>query len=350
MVDVIGIKPVCRQTSSVGKDYSQIYFFDLILTRLILLPKFDRKSISYPFLISAIRNGEIGTLNSMLIPIFENMHPEKLSGSREVFSIKMEKELILSYFLQREVRADLYSPELSLISSPPALLLINDGQNLEEMKFLSFLDEVVAGEKIAPVIAVGIHAGVERKMEYGIASQPDYMGRGAKAGNYTAFILKELLPFIYRKYPGLAFSEKAFAGFSLGGLMAIDIVWNHPDEFSKAGVFSGSFWWRSVDQDADNYDDDKHRILQQEIRNSEYKPGLKFFFQCGNQDETRDRNNNGIIDSVDDTLDIINELVKKGYDAQKDIYFMEMKEGKHDIATWAKAMPEFLIWAWGKSK
>ena len=36
-----------------------------------------------------------------------------------------------------------------------------------------------------------------------------------------------------------------------------------------------------------------------------YFPGLKFFFQCGNMDETMDRNKNGIIDSIDDTLDLI---------------------------------------------
>ena len=37
-------------------------------------------------------------------------------------------------------------------------------------------------------------------------------------------------------------------------------------------------------------------------------PWLKFFFECGALDETKDRNNNGIIDSIDDTLDLIDEL------------------------------------------
>ena len=63
-------------------------------------------------------------------------------------------------------------------------------------------------------------------------------------------------------------------------------------------------------------------------------------------DETKDRNQNGIIDSIEDTLDLIKELVAKGYDPAKDIYYTEMKEGRHDIATWAKAMPEFLKWGW----
>ena len=64
-------------------------------------------------------------------------------------------------------------------------------------------------------------------------------------------------------------------------------------------------------------------------------------------DETFDRNNNGIIDSIDDTLDMIKELVTKGYSRDNDIHYLEMPDGKHDIATWSRAMPEFLIWGWG---
>lgn len=61
-----------------------------------------------------------------------------------------------------------------------------------------------------------------------------------------------------------------------------------------------------------------------------------------------DRNNNGIIDSIDDTLTLIDELVKKGYRRKNDIKYLELQNGKHDIATWAQAMPEFLKWGWGK--
>jgi hypothetical protein len=95
------------------------------------------------------------------------------------------------------------------------------------------------------------------------------------------------------------------------------------------------------------YDDNKHRIIHQLVRNRPYHPGLKFFFQCGNMDETMDRNNNGIIDSIDDTLDLINELVNKGYNRGKDIHYMQLLDGRHDIATWARAMPVFLNWGWG---
>ena len=46
---------------------------------------------------------------------------------------------------------------------------------------------------------------------------------------------------------------------------------------------------------------------------------------------------------------MIKELVAKGYNREKDIHYLEMPDGKHDIATWGRAMPEFLKWGWGKS-
>lgn len=88
--------------------------------------------------------------------------------------------------------------------------------------------------------------------------------------------------------------------------------------------------------------------MHQHIRRSKMRPGLKFWFQTGTEDEASDRNNNGIIDSIDDTLDLIAELTLKGYRPFKDIHYYEMQGGRHDTATWAKAMPEFLKWAFGK--
>ena len=267
--------------------------------------------------------------------------------SAKVSAILLENKTLQSKFLQREVKVDFYLPSHVSDPSQMSLLLINDGQDMEVMGFEKILERLYAEQSIGPLFCAAIHAGAERKMEYGIANHPNYKGQGAKAGAYTSFIMEELIPYIKETYRVFSFREKAFAGFSLGGLSALDIVWNNPDEFSKAGVFSGSFWWRSVDQTDKEYDDDKHRIMQQQIRNGRFHPGLKFFFQCGNMDETKDRNQNGIIDSIDDTLDVIKELVTKGYKNGKDIYYMEMKDGRHDIATWGRAMPEFLKWGWG---
>lgn len=267
--------------------------------------------------------------------------------STQVPGILLENAVIESVWLQREVKIDFYLPRNVAEPSQMSLLLINDGQNMEEMGFEQILSQLYSTQAISPLLCAAIHAGEERKMEYGIAATPDYLGRGAKAQAYTSFIIEELLPFIHERYLVPSFRERAFAGFSLGGLTALDITWNHPGLFTKAGVFSGSLWWRSVDQTEPEYNDDLHRIMHQQIRNGHFHPGQQFFLQCGNKDETKDRNNNGIIDSIDDTLDLIKELEAKGYHPNNDIFYLEMPDGSHDIPTWGKAMPVFLKWGWG---
>ncbi|GAB3425060.1 alpha/beta hydrolase [Niabella aquatica] len=254
---------------------------------------------------------------------------------------------VQSKYLKREVELRLYAPEKVLKPAAMSLLLINDGQDMPVMNLAQILSNLYAQDAIAPVLCAAITAGAERMQEYGVAGKKDYLGRGAKAGQYAKFILNELLPFIKKTCNVPAFKETAFAGFSLGGLSALDIVWNHADIFSKVGVFSGSLWWRSIDQNDKKYNDHKHRIMQQQIRRGKYAPGLRFFFECGRLDESGDRNNNGIIDSIDDTLDHIKELLDKGYSAE-DIFYLELADGKHDVTTWGEAMPVFLKWGWGE--
>lgn len=270
--------------------------------------------------------------------------------AKEKAMTRTEDVYLSSESLQREVKISFFIPELHQPGSPISLLLINDGQDMEKMHFSSMLEKLYSDQAIGPLLFAAIHAGEDRKMEYGTQLFPDYKDRGAKAPQYTAFIFDELIPFIREKFDTPSFTEKAFAGFSLGGLSALDIVWNRPGEFTKVGVFSGSFWWRSVDQEDENYDDNLHRIMHQQIREGKYAPWLKFFFQCGALDELKDRNKNGIIDSIDDTLDVIRELEAKGYNKETDIHYLELADGHHDVFTWGRAMPDFLKWGWGASR
>lgn len=263
-------------------------------------------------------------------------------------NIRRESLALASVPLNRTVDLDFYYPMGLSDMRTTSLLLINDGQDLGRLGLAGILDDLYSRDLLAPLLCVGIHAGESRKMEYGTAGQSDYQGWGVKADAYTHFIFDELMPAIRRKYRAPDLRQKAFAGFSLGALSAMDIVWNHPQEFSKAGLFSGSFWWRTRDKSDPAYDEHIDRIMHAEVRRGSYHPWLKFFFECGTEDETEDRNHNGVIDSIDDTKDLIAELVAKGYDPSKDIRYLEIAGGHHDVATWARAMPEFLLWAFSK--
>jgi enterochelin esterase-like enzyme len=264
-------------------------------------------------------------------------------------NILCDSKSLRSQFLDRTVQVDSYWPgrmpqDLSTVS----LLLFNDGQDLDRMGFSGVLGELYDRGCLQPLVCIGIHAGPDRKLEYGTAGVPDYQGWGARADAYTRFIFEELLPAIREWYPAPSFRDKAFAGFSLGALSAMDIVWRHPEEFARAGLFSGSFWWRTKSKDDPAFNEGTDRIMHAAVRRGGYYPWLKFFFECGTQDETEDRNRNGVIDSIDDVQDLIRELTAKGYDPRRDIRYLEIPGGKHDVETWARAMPEFLLWGWGK--
>jgi iron(III)-enterobactin esterase len=272
--------------------------------------------------------------------IFDAMQAADLSR------VLIENTIIPSRFLHREVKIDFFIPKNVGNEKEVTLLLINDGQNMKELALKVILDNLYSQNQVGPILCVGIYAGQERKLEYGTAIQADYQGRGAKAGLYTLFVMHELLPLVKKMFQHFRFTEKAFAGFSLGGLMALDIVWNYPHEFNRVGVFSGSLWWRSLDHTHDDYEDELHRIMHQQIKKGRYQPNLKFFLTTGSLDEMHDRNENGIIDSIDDTIALINDLESLGYKNGKDIRYINYEDGKHDIATWRRAMPEFLKWGW----
>jgi esterase/lipase superfamily enzyme len=273
------------------------------------------------------------------------MTKEKLIGATAII---VQDYSLYSVYLERTVDVDVYLPSNFLQPSLFHLLLINDGQDLLTMNFAAILQIFFSENDSQPLFCVGIRCGEERKREYGIAFSADYENRGDKAGLYAKFIFDELIPFIRKQYNAPSFKEKAFAGFSLGGLSALDIVWNHPTEFSKVGVFSGSLWWRRKSYET-GYHDETDRLMHLQVLKGGFYPWLQFFFECGELDEAADRNNNGIIDSIDDTLDLIVELKAKGY-TDAHIKYIQLKEGKHNIETWAKALLEFLKWGWGNDK
>ncbi len=223
------------------------------------------------------------------------------------------------------------------------VLLFNDGQDFAALGLASTLQRLYEEERLQEILVVGIHAG-DRLQEYGTAGRPDYQGRGRKAAAYSRFFTRELLPFLRRHYRSAP--PYTVAGFSLGGLSAFDLAWNHSRLIHRVGVFSGSFWWRHQPFRPD--DPDADRIAHEMVAEARHRRPLRFWFQTGTHDETSDRNNNGIIDAIDDTLDLIAALEKLGYQQGRDIHYLEVIRGEHNPGTWGKIMPDFLRWAFGK--
>lgn len=249
-------------------------------------------------------------------------------------------EGIYSPLLDRVVRVDVFAPDAP---GPLPLILLNDGQDAEALKLHHTYKSLLKSEQVRPAVIAAVHAG-DRIREYGVKDRLDFKKRGDRANQYHQFIAEHLLPTLASAYPiNINSEENCIAGCSLGALSAMSIAWSYPNYFKKVGAFSGAFWWRKRDLNKGYTDND--RIMHAIIRKSDIRPGMKFWFQAGTQDETSDRNNNGIIDAIDDTLDLIAELHNKGYKPYYDTVYYEMHGGKHNCETWSEALPEFLKWA-----
>ncbi|MEO1515538.1 MAG: alpha/beta hydrolase-fold protein [Bacteroidota bacterium] len=226
------------------------------------------------------------------------------------------------------------------------LLFFNDGQDMEAIRLLPQLQALYQAGQIPPLIVVALHAG-DRMQEYGTSGQADYKNRGSRAGAYAEFVTRQLLPFLHGRFRcRQEAASTSFAGFSLGGLSAFDLVWQHPEHFGQVGVFSGALWWRSEPFRPD--DPDADRIVHDGVSRDAIRPGLRFWFQAGTLDEESDRNQNGVIDAIDDTLDLIDILQSKGYPSSA-IRYVEVEGGRHHPDTWGEVLPDFLRWAYGRS-
>lgn len=254
---------------------------------------------------------------------------------------------ISSKYLKRKVELIVYrSPVFP--GKPMRLLICNDGQDLERMNIAATLTTYNRRFPKQPMLFVGVVAG-DRLREYGTAGKPDYKQRGDLAYAHEQFVLNELLPMLERQFtlrPEAIY--RAVAGFSLGGLNAFDLVWRNPEHFATAAVFSGALWWRSAP--FKEADPDADRIVHTYVEEADAAPtNFRCWLMAGTEDEESDRNGNGIIDAIDDTLQLMQLLKRKGLQQANSITYLEVAGGRHEPTTWGKVMPDFLSW-WVRAK
>jgi enterochelin esterase-like enzyme len=222
------------------------------------------------------------------------------------------------------------------------VLYANDGQDMETVDLAGTLDSLQRTGAMAPIIVVAIHA-TERVQDYGTAYIANAQGLGARADRYGQFILAELMTLIEARYRvARGPSNTAIMGWSLGGLSAFDLAWRHADRFGAVGVFSGSFWWRT--DDSDPVAKQTSRIMHRRVRETPGHPVLRMWFETGRQDENADRDRDGVIDAIQDTEELVVALEAKGYRRGPEMVHL-IVEGKHDLPTWKRLLPEWLTWA-----
>jgi len=189
-----------------------------------------------------------GMILEETVESFQDLAPKKvIEPNKNVIQFNMYSEE-----LKREKNIRVYLPcdYATDIKQYPVLYML-DGQNLFDDVYAysgewgvdENMDSICRMKKTSPAIIVGIdHAGEKRVTEYSPWETTTGYG-GGEGDEFADFVANTLKPRIDSMYRTLPDRENtAVAGSSMGGLESLYIVLNHPEQFSKGGIFSPAFW------------------------------------------------------------------------------------------------------------
>lgn len=311
----------------------------------------------------------IGKLAAVFLLMASSAHASAspLASSPDPASVvKVELESIA--FAPDRLKLSIHLPpgyEAGSTSRYPVLYL-NDGQDAATVRLEEALATLYAQDAIEKIIVVAIDMLPDRMGTYGLSDRTAHRSMpgdsrfgavGSRAHDYSEWVAHELVPYVdahYRTRPDPA--DRTILGWSLGGLNAFNLGWQYPEVFGQVGAFSPSFWLASDRTDAASVQ--RSRLAQRMVEAGPKRDGSRFWFAVGTAEETDDRDGDGVIDAVDDTQDLARALARTGYTANleyathvgtEEVALYLLEGGEHNQASWARILPVFLRWAYGKA-
>ena len=256
---------------------------------------------------------------------WEGQTPGEGTAADNVFILSEEFDIPQ---LNRKRRVWIYlPPDYGNSGKYYPVLYMQDAQNLFDNN-TSFSGEWQVDESLNQlfaqgdpgIIVVGIdNGGADRLNEYTPWSNPSYGGGEGDA--YTKFLIETLKPHIdanYRTRPEREYT--GIMGSSLGGLISMYAIINRQDVFSKAGIFSPSFW----------FTEDIYRLVE----------------ELGKQDDLRIYMIGGVTESsamVNDLNRMYSTLQNVGFQATE-INLLTHADGQHSEWYWAREFPAAYQW------
>jgi len=226
------------------------------------------------------------------------------------------------------------------------VIYMHDGQNLFDPRLAytdidwgvdeAMLQGVRAG-KYEPAIVVGIWNTADRLIEY----SPAHL-----APQYARFILEELKPRVEKTFSVKTGAANTFSmGASMGGVMSLYLVQNHPEVFGGCGCVSSHFTW-SPRQLAwyrgENFATaDPHMYIVKAIEDGAVMPtGARLYFDYGTEGFDADYE--------EPTFVVRDWLLAQGYTEGVDLKVQEFAGADHTDGWWRLRVGEQLEWLLGK--
>lgn len=230
--------------------------------------------------------------------------------------------------LDRNRRIWIYLPpnyETSDATYP--VLYMHDGQNLFD-QYTSFsgewevdesLDNLAEEGKQVPIV-IGIdNGGAERINELTPWVNEEY--GGGDGGLYIDFIIETLKPYVDQNYRTQAGRESTgIMGSSLGGLISFYGAHKYQDTFSKAGLFSPSYWFS-----------DSIWMFTNDMGKQQ---SMKFYQMAGGQESS------SMVPNMQAMNDTLSDL---GFSSQE-LFIKEVPNGQHNEALWRSQFSEAYLW------
>jgi predicted alpha/beta superfamily hydrolase len=220
------------------------------------------------------------------------------------------------------------------------VLYLNDGQNLFEPS-TSFtgvewqVDEtaerLIREELIPPMIVVGIdNAGKDRLREYMPYRSLSPAMLRVQGSRYPNFLIKEVMPFISRRYRIASGPENTgLGGSSLGALISLYTVASHPGWFGGLLLESPSLW-------ASN------RQMIKESRAVKQWPE-RIFLGTGTAEAGREDRDRSMVDDVRELAAIFRRAGLNDHRIK-----LVVEEGAtHHESAWARRFPDALAFLFG---
>ncbi|MBP7273480.1 MAG: T9SS type A sorting domain-containing protein [Saprospiraceae bacterium] len=270
-----------------------------------------------------------GGLDTLYLPI---LGWEEVGGTQHT-ATENTKILTDSFFmpqLNRYRRIWIYlPPNYSTSTQYYRVMYMHDGQNLFDAA-TSFSGEWQVDETLNQLfdsgdegcIVVGIdNGGANRINEYTPWANPNY--GGGQGSEYMSFIVATLKPYIDTHYRTKSEREHtAIMGSSLGGLISMYGSLTFQNTFSKAGIFSPSFWFSPN--------------CYTQVANTGNQEEMRYYMIAGGNEEPDDQ-------VVTDMFRMKDTLTYYNFDAEN-IRAITHSDGTHSESYWRREFGAAYQW------
>lgn len=233
--------------------------------------------------------------------------------------------------LERERQIRIYLPPNYAESKKRyEVLYMHDGQNLFD-DATSFVGEWGVDEVLnelyktngLELIVVGVDNGQQHRMLEMAGWDHEKYGK-AEGQEYMEFITKVVKPYVDQKYRTLpSWQHTGIMGSSMGGLISHYAMFQYAGYFSKAGIFSPSYWYSEG--------------AFEQAKSFKLTPEVKLYLYMGGKEGP------SMVDSFNRMVELFQE---QGYAEQ-----MRTKinpKGEHSERFWRAELKEALLWLYSK--